>query len=255
MKFSFIALLLSVQPFASAEEPVAVSVPKPLVQIVRPYQAPRAWLGLEVAKPDQTITAQLPSLPPGIGFVVKSIDTGGPAEKAGLASYDLVWKLDEQLLVNESQLATLLRLYKPGQEIVLHGFRGGKHQEFKLKLGEIPAAANNFPSSVIENALMPGDPTGPMRVVNVAEKTASFSNESGRANIQRDGEVLKVKIETPAGEMIFESDFTKGESFDRVPELWRRRIEVLCRTLDQTLSGNMIPHRQPRPRVIPPPVK
>lgn len=185
--------------------------------------------------------------------MVKSIDGDGPAEKAGLANYDLIWKLDEQLLVNESQLATLLRLYKPGEEIAIHGFRGGKHQEFKLKLGEMPASTNNFSSSVIENALMPGDPIGPMRVVNVAEKSASFSHESGRASIRRDGEIVKVKIENPKGEMIFESDFAKDENFNRVPELWRRRIEVLNRTLDQTLSGNMIPNRQPRPRVIPPP--
>jgi hypothetical protein len=251
MKYSFIALLLSAQTFSSAEEPVAMNVPKPFAPVIRPYQPPRAWLGLQVSKPDLTITAQLPSLPQGIGFVVKSIDAGGPAEKAGLVNYDLIWKLDDQLLVNESQLATLLRLYKPGDEIEIHGFRGGKHQEFKLKLGEAPVSANTYSSNVIENALMPGDLIGPMRVVNVAEKSASFSNESGSANVRRDGETLKVKIEASTGKSIFEGDFAKGENFDRVPEVWRRRIEVLCRTLDQTLSGSMIPQRQPRPRVIP----
>jgi hypothetical protein len=254
MKYSVIALLIFAQTFSSAEEPVAMTKPKP-APVVRVYQAPRAWLGLQVSKPDLTITAQLPSLPQGVGFVVKSIDENGPAEKAGLVNYDLIWKLDDQLLINESQLATLLRLYKSGDEIKIHGFRGGKHQEFKLILGNTPVAEDHFSSSVIENALMPDDPIGPMRVVNVAEKSASFSTENGRANVRRDGETLKVKIETPTGEAIFEGDFTKDEGFDRVPEIWRRRIEVLCRALDQTLSGSMIPRRQPRPRVIPPPAQ
>ena len=87
---------------------------------------PRAWLGLEVSKPDETITAHLPDLPQGIGFVIRSIEKGGPAETAGLRDLDVICKFNDQLLVNESQLAALLRLANPGEEVKLTGFRAGK---------------------------------------------------------------------------------------------------------------------------------
>jgi S1-C subfamily serine protease len=80
-------------------------------------QAPRAWLGFHVSKPDESITAHLPALPPGIGFVIRLLGVGGPAENAGLRNFDVLWKFEDQMLVNEGQLAALLRLRKPGDEV------------------------------------------------------------------------------------------------------------------------------------------
>lgn len=242
----FAALLLLAPPLAGAAEPALPTSPDPVAH------APRAWLGLRVAKPDETITAHVPSLPPGVGFLVKSIDDGGPAESAGLQEFDLLWKLGDQMLVNEAQLATLLRLSKPGEEITLAGFRGGKPLEVKLKLGEAPLLQRPFPSEMVESAILPGDCAGPMRVVNVAEKSASYSTDDGRALLQRDGEIYKVTIHDPDEKLIFQGDFTYEDKFDKVPEGWRRRIFALRRGLDQTLEGRIMPGRQPRPRVVPP---
>ena len=254
MKPIFIFALLAAQTLWSAGQPAEPRVPQPR-QNPEVTRAPQAWLGLRVAKPDESITAHLPSLPPGIGFVVKSIDQGGPAQAAGLAEFDLLWKIGDQMLVNEAQLATLLRLSKPGEEIVLAGFRGGKPLEVKLKLGESPVLQKPFSGQMVESAVMPGACLGPMRLVNVAEKTASFSNDEGRAVVQRDEEIYKVRILGTKDELIFESDIIKGDSLDKVPNDWRRRVQILCRTLDQALDGGMLPQRQPRPRVVPPPAE
>ncbi len=254
MKPTFLLALLAAQTLGSAGEPAETRVPQP-----RPdshsVRAPQAWLGLRVAKPDETITAQVPSLPPGIGFVVKSIDEGGPAQAAGLTEFDLLWKFGDQMLVNEAQLATLLRLSKPGQEVVISGFRGGKPLEVKLKLGQSPGLQRPFSGEMVESAILPGACPGPMRMVNVADKTASFSNDDGRALVRRDGDAYHVKIEGPKEEVIFEGDITNSDSLDKVPEKWHRRIQVLCRTLDQALEGTMMSQRQPRPRVVPPPTE
>lgn len=217
--------------------------------------APQAWLGLIVAKPDEATTVHVPSIPPGIGFVVKSIDPAGPAQAAGLLELDLLCKFRDQMLVNEAQLATLLRLEKPGAEVVISGFRGGKPMEVKLKLGQAPLLNKPFSGEMVESAVLPGTCHGPMRVVNVAEKSASFSNDEGRAVVRRDGEIFKVKIDGFKGAVIFEGDLSDDEGLAQVPEAWRRKIQVLCRTLDQTLSGALLPQRQPRPRVVPPPQK
>ncbi len=250
MKLNYIAaLLMMLPPLLVAGEQAASDAQKALSN---PSNAPQAWLGLRVAKPDPTIAAQVPALPPGVGFLVKFIDEGGPAESAGLHEHDLVWKFGDQMLVNESQLATLLRLSKPGQEITLAAFRGGKPLDVKLKLGEAPPLKRPFSTEMVEAAILTTDFTSPMRVVNVAEKTATYSTEDGRAEVQRDGATDKVRIQNRAKEWIFEGSLAQGESLDKVPEDWRRRICALRRGLDQSLNADMTPARQPRPRVVPP---
>jgi S1-C subfamily serine protease len=134
MKPSLVAAVLFAQTLLSGGQTTEGQVPR----------APQAWLGLRVAKPDEAITVHVPSIPPGVGFVVKSIDPGGPAQAAGLLELDLLWKFGDQMLVNEAQLATLLRLEKPGAEVVISGFRGGKPLEVKLKLGQTPVLNKPF---------------------------------------------------------------------------------------------------------------
>jgi hypothetical protein len=255
MKLIFAALVISLAQPCLAQEPVKkTAAPQPVPQpVVLPTPPPRAWLGLRVVKPDETVTSHVPSLPPGIGFVIQSIDKDGPAAAAGLQEFDLLWKIGDQMLVNEAQLATLLRLSKPGDAIVLSGFRGGKPLEVKLNLGETPAVQRPFPGEMVEAAVLPGVCGGPMRVVNMAEKSASFATDDGRAVVRRQGDFFKVMIQGPADEVIFEGDVSKDSKFENVPEAWRRKVQVLCRTLDQALNGNVIPQRQPRPRVVPPP--
>jgi hypothetical protein len=254
MKPAYILALLAAQTLWSVGEPAETRVPQPRLGPAA-TRAPQAWLGLKVTKPDETITAHVPSLPPGIGFVVKSIDEGGPAQAAGLAEFDLLWKFGDQMLVNEAQLATLLRLAKPGEQVLISGFRGGKPLEVKLTLGKSPLLEKPFSGEMVEAAILPGACPGPMRMVNVADKTASFSNDDGRALVRRDGSGYHVKIDGPKDELIFEGDVTGSDALDRIPEKWHRRIQVLCRTLDQALEGNMMPQRLPRPRVVPPPTE
>jgi hypothetical protein len=218
-----------------------------------PQQAPRAWLGLKVAKPDATITAHLPSLPPGIGFVVRSIDADGPAHAAGLREFDILWKIGDQMLVNEGQMAALLRLAKPGDEIALAAFRGGKPLEVTAKLGEAPPLQRGIPDDWLDAALMPGECGGPMRVVNVSEKIATYANDEGRAEVRREGTVYLVKITGPDDSLIYEGELPSAGGLDQIPPSWKRRVYALRRGLDHALDSRLMPPRQPRPRVVPPP--
>lgn len=238
---------------ALAAEP---TVPQPIPGPGRIAAAPRAWLGLQVSKPDESIVAQLPSLPPGIGFVVLFLDKDGPAEAAGLRVFDVLWKMGDQMLVNEGQLAALLRLSKPGDEITLHGFRAGKPLEVVVKLGEAPPSSRMLPGEIVDQAILPGDPPqSPMRLVNIAEKRASYSTEDGRVEVQRTGEVHEVRITGPEGDIIFEGEIPVGGSLKEIPEGWRRRVHALTRGLEHALEGRVMTARHPRPRVVSPPVK
>lgn len=214
-------------------------------------EAPRAWLGVRIAKPDGSITAHIPDLPSGTGFVVVSAERGGPADIAGLENYDVIWKLGDQMLVNEAQLAALLRLSQPGEEVKLAVFRAGKPLEVKLKLGVAPPPKSPFPGDMVESSLLPGACGGPMRVVNIAEKSASFSDDQGGAVVRRSEGGYHVRITGPNEETAFDAEISKGDGFATVPEVWRRKIQVLCRSLDQVLEGKMQADREARPRVVP----
>jgi hypothetical protein len=255
--FRIIGCLLGLTWMSAGESvPAEDSTPNPVLpdqsQTVRPPRVPRAWLGLEVSKPDETITAHLPSLPLGMGFVVQGIDKDGPAASAGLQDYDVIWKIGDQMLVNESQLAALLRLSKPGDEIMISGFRAGQPLEVKLKLGVAPINKHPFPEDLVDSALFPGECGGPRWITNVSDKLASYSTEEGRAEVRKVGSVYQVKIVGPNDEPIFDGELPAAGNLEAVPERWHRRIHALRRGLDHALEGRMMPSRQPRPRVVPP---
>jgi autotransporter-associated beta strand protein len=75
-----------------------------------------AFLGVETASAGETLRAQL-KLPAGVGLAVKHVE--GPAKDAGVQQHDVLYKLNEQLLVNTDQLAVLVRTFKPGEKVEL----------------------------------------------------------------------------------------------------------------------------------------
>lgn len=251
MKLQRVAVILGLVSFAAMGQPDLETAPSSRSRSNRASMCPpHVWLGLRVAKPDETVTAHLPSLPQGFGFVIASVDAGGPAQAAGLVEYDIIWKMGDQMLVNEAQLAALLRLSKAGDAVVISGFRAGKPLEVKLTLGEVQAPQKPFSGDLVESAIMPGACSGPMRLINVADKTASFSTDDSRAVVRRNGEFFEVKISGVSDAVIFEGSISSADDLAQIPESWQRRVHVLCRTLDQALVGGGLVPRQPRPRVV-----
>jgi hypothetical protein len=75
-------------------------------------------------------------LPPGMGLVVDFVVPDSPAQKAGLVQYDVLQKLDDQLIINPAQLAVLVRSHKPGDEVKLGIIHEGKPVMLSIKLVE-----------------------------------------------------------------------------------------------------------------------
>ncbi len=223
-------------PVVAAKEPVGI-----------------AWLGLGVSKPDETTTTQLPALPPGIGFVVTSLDESGPAETGGVRKLDLLWKMNEQMLVNEGQLATLLRLSAPGEEVTVSVFREGQPLDLKITLGETTADDGEVIRRMLNDSVMRPD-DGALRIVNLEKKTAAISNDLGSAEVSRAEDGDSVRILNPEGKVIFEGVVSGRPEYSTVPKEWRKQVCAMRRGLDHALSAKAAPLRQPRPRIVPPPV-
>jgi hypothetical protein len=92
------------------------------------------YLGVSVVPAGETISAQL-KLARGAGLVVVYVDPEGPSGKI-LEKNDVLYKLNDQILVHPEQLAVLVRMFKPGDEVSLEIFRAGTLVNLKVKLGE-----------------------------------------------------------------------------------------------------------------------
>lgn len=62
--------------------------------------------------------------------------SGGPADKAGLQSGDVITKVDGQILGENSSLTTVINKYKPGDIIILTVLRDGKTLSLSATLGK-----------------------------------------------------------------------------------------------------------------------
>jgi hypothetical protein len=99
------------------------------------------FLGVETHPTDATLAEQL-GLAKGTGLVVRAVSPDSPAT-AVLKKNDILLKLDDQVLIEQRQLAVLVRNHQEGDEVTLTYIRGGKQATARVKLGkhEVPRMA------------------------------------------------------------------------------------------------------------------
>ena len=92
------------------------------------------WLGVFCEEAADDLRNPLP-LTPGTGLIVRGVPPESPASKAGLQEYDVLTKLDDQLLVNVSQLTALVRGKHDGDTVKVSYLRHGQPGTAEAKLG------------------------------------------------------------------------------------------------------------------------
>ena len=95
-----------------------------------------AYLGVHTpvgsgAEPSVGSSSRCP--PPG-----RPCGTGESAENAGLKLYDILLKLDDQLLINPDQLKTLVQMRNPGERISLSVLRQSKPITYRSNFSKRP---------------------------------------------------------------------------------------------------------------------
>ena len=99
-----------------------------------PHREKTVWLGLTPDGVPESLRAQL-SLEPGSGLLLRSVVPDGPAAKAGLQKNDVLTKFDDQLLVSEHQLRTLVKAKHDGDTVHLAYIRHGQPAVAEVTLG------------------------------------------------------------------------------------------------------------------------
>jgi hypothetical protein len=102
-------------------------------------KVPVTFLGVDTSPVPPVVCEQM-NLAKGFGLVVDYVAPDGPAAAAGVQQNDILKLLNDQILMEPSQLAKLIRSYSDGTTVTLTVLRKGQEQKISVKLGkkEVP---------------------------------------------------------------------------------------------------------------------
>ena len=107
---------------------------------------PVTYLGVDTSQVPTVVSDQL-GLAKGFGLVVDYVEPNSPAATAGVQQNDILKMLNDQILVEPSQLRKLLQTFPEGTEVTLTVLRKGQEQKLTAKLAkkEVPQRRGAFP--------------------------------------------------------------------------------------------------------------
>lgn len=121
------------------------------------------FLGVSASTLPERMSEQL-NLPSGIHLSIDQVSPESPADLAGLKLYDVLLKLDDQILVNSAQLKALVRMKNPGDKINLEILRKGSPITLSATLSETDQSSmpkNSQTFGVTNPDIFSGDPFSP----------------------------------------------------------------------------------------------
>ena len=118
--------------------PAPFSRPQVFRVPARPVEtAPQTYLGVGLRPVGPELAAHLgEGVPKGVGLGVEFVEPDSPAAQAGVQQYDVITKLDDQLVINPEQFTTLVRIRDKGDDAKLTVRRGGQEKVLDVTFGE-----------------------------------------------------------------------------------------------------------------------
>ncbi|HEV3004758.1 MAG TPA: PDZ domain-containing protein, partial [Pirellulales bacterium] len=104
------------------------------------------YLGVGVSPVPELLRRHV-KLPADMGLLVETVEVDSPAQAAGVERYDILEKINEQLLVNQEQFSVLIRNYRPGTQIALALIRANQPRTLSATLAEREVAASEVTAS------------------------------------------------------------------------------------------------------------
>lgn len=107
-------------------------------ELVRHGKVTRGRLGVTIQEVNQSLANSF-GMSAARGALVSSVESGSPAEKAGLKPGDVVLKLDGNDIQSSVELSSRVAAMKPGSTAKLEIWRDGKARDMAVSVGETPA--------------------------------------------------------------------------------------------------------------------
>ena len=133
-------------PPAPPEPPAPPHPPRPPGHHEKGPKVPVTYLGVETSQVPDVVSEQL-GLAKGLGLVIEYVEPNSPAASAGIQQNDIIKMLNDQILIEPSQLRKLLQTFSEGTEVTLTILRQGKEQKVTIKLAkkEVPQRHSMIP--------------------------------------------------------------------------------------------------------------
>jgi len=113
------------------------SLAKPVVDQLRKFgHTKRGWLGVRI----QTVTdeiAETMGLPKPMGALVASVNTGGPADQAGIQAGDIIVKFDSKDVLDMRHLPRIVAETEIGKSVPVEVIRKSARRTVSAKVGEL----------------------------------------------------------------------------------------------------------------------
>lgn len=163
-----------------------------LPQVVPAPSTPAAkgYLGVSVGDLNESLAKQF-KLPDAVGALAEDVAAGGPADKAGIKSGDVIRKLNGNPVANALQLTSLVTSLNPGAVAMLDILRDGQPLTLRATLGARPASLDvRSETGGVEN--------GALRGITVVNLTPAL-REQWRVSVNATGVVIvKLDPKSPA---------------------------------------------------------
>jgi serine protease Do len=139
--------------------------------LIKTGKVSRGYLGVSITDLKEDMAKQF-KVPDTSGALAQDVTAGGPADKAGLKTGDVIRKLNGQVIGDASQLTVQVTNLSPGTVATLDILRDGQPLTLKVTLGERPSdlSARAGGGTVQEGAL---------RGIAVENLTPSLRDQAG----------------------------------------------------------------------------
>ena len=98
----------------------------------------RGRIGVQIAPVTKDVAESI-GLGKPVGALVRSVEPGGPADKAGLEPGDIITRVDGKAVERSNDLPRLIGAIKPGSRASLQVFRRGQSRDLTLTVAEFEA--------------------------------------------------------------------------------------------------------------------
>src|SRR5437660_819185 len=122
-------------PPAPPQPPAPGHPPGPPAGHEKATKVPAIFLGVETSQVPTVVSEQL-GLSKGLGLVVEYVLPDSPAASAGIQQNDILKMLNDQILMEPSQLRKLLQTFSDGADVTLTILRKGQEQKITVKLSK-----------------------------------------------------------------------------------------------------------------------
>jgi serine protease Do len=197
----------------------------------------RGRIGVQIGEVTKDVAESL-GLPKATGALIRSVEPGGPAEKAGLEAGDIVTRFDGKPVEKFSDLPRLVGNTAPGTKSTLQVLRRGATRDLGVTVAELePEARPNAQRGKAE----PKTPPASTQVAALG-LTVTDLNAEQRKELKLKGGVLIATAEGPATRAgLQEGDLVLAVGNSEVTDA--RQFEALVGKLDRSRPVSLLVRR------------